>query len=55
MIYIKLNNFKIDGDLYDEFDNYIRLELVSEFEKEEEYEIERRGLDVYRECDVDVS
>ena len=37
----------MDSDLYDEFGNYTGPELVSE--SEEEYEVEGRGLDVYRE------
>ena len=47
-------NLKIYGDFYNEFVNYIgpKLELESQ---EEEYEVERRELDVYRERDADVS
>ena len=43
----------MDGRLYDEFINYIGPKLESE--SEEEYEVERRELDVYRERDADVS
>ena len=45
----------MDGDLYDEFGNYVGPELESESEEEEEYEVEGRELDVYRERDADVS
>ena len=45
----------MDGDLYDEFGNYIGPELESESEEEEEYEFEGRELDVYKERDADVS
>ena len=45
----------MDGDLYDEFGNYIGPELESESEEEEEYEVEGRELDVYKERDADVS
>ena len=44
----------MDGDLYNEFDNYIEPELESESEEEEEYEVEGREIDVYRERDQDV-
>ena len=44
----------MDGDFYNEFVNYIGPELESE-SQEEEYEVEGRELDVYRERDADVS
>ena len=47
-------NLKIYGDFYNEFVNYIGPELESE-SQEEEYEVEGRELDVYRERDADVS